>query len=621
MTDGKDIGKMHPLNNRPCYQEGKCDQRMKAVFKYAIRGFAVLGFFVFMLSVVGWASLLFREKEKLPDDIVLHLDFSHAIKEKQSESPLSLALADDTGIALRDAVAALDLSAKDPRVKIIVGTFSGNAFPLAASEELRAAVLRAREAGKLSYAFATSFGELGPADKAYNLATAFEEIWVQPLGLLGITGFAIETPFAKKALEKIGAQADFVHREEYKNVMETFTQDDFTPESSAMLEDVLDQLTAQFVDDVVAARYIHPYDLLDLMHKAPLTAEEALSAGLIDNIGYADELEDTLLNATPEAEVVGAQHYLALRRQEIRDGKAVPKNTPVVAFIHAVGNIVQEAGAGPAAEQLIVAGELVGAIEDAVNDETVEAILLRLDSPGGSAVASETVRRALLRAQQAGLPVIVSMGSMAASGGYWIASAADRIIANSATLTGSIGVVAGKVAATDELWDKLGLSWSMVTRGENADLWTPLVPFTQEQHNKVDSLVGMTYNAFLSRVADGRGISLDEARAVAKGRVWTGAQAAENGLVDEIGGLYDAIGVTKSMLSVAEDDSVLLKVFPAPLTLAERIAKSLQNISHMGASAARLGILLDGAINTFSPILDVQKGGRQLATDAAFSGL
>lgn len=594
---------------------------MKSIFKYIFRGFAVLGFGVFLLSVVGWASLLFREKEKLPDEIVLHLDFTHAIKEKQSQSPLNFALSDDEGMTLRDAVAALDLSAKDPRVKIVVGTFSGNAFPLAASEELRAAVLRAREAGKLSYAFATSFGELGPADKAYDLATAFEEIWVQPLGLLGITGFAIETPFAKKALEKIGARADFVHREEYKNVMETFTQDDFTPEGSAMLEDVLDQLTAQFVDDVVAARYIHPYDLLDLMETAPLTAKEALKAGLIDKIGYADQLEDRIFDTIPDGEFVNALHYLSLRRQEIRDGKAVPKNTPVIAFIHAVGNIVQEAGASPAAEQLIVAGELVGAIEDAVNDETVEAILLRLDSPGGSAVASETVRRALIRAQYSGIPIIVSMGSMAASGGYWIASAADRIIANSATLTGSIGVVAGKVAATDELWDKLGLSWSMVTRGENADLWTPLVPFTDQQRDKIDGLVGMTYNAFLSRVADGRDMTREEARAVAKGRVWTGGQAAENGLVDEVGGLYDAIGATKSMLGVAEDDSVLLKVFPAPLTLAERIAKSLQNISHMGASAARLGILLDGAINVLSPILGSQNGGRQLISDAAFSGL
>lgn len=572
---------------------------MKNVLKYAIRFFAVLGFGVALVSVAGWVMVLFHQPPELPKHIVLSFDFTGEVNESSSPSPLHVIQGKEDGdLALRDVVAALDLAAKDPRVNIVLGRFGENMGSLAAGEEIRAAMLRVREAGKYSYAFAHSFGEIGPADKAYYLASAFDEIWLQPLGLVGLTGLAIEMPFFGDVFKKYGVVGDFVHREEYKSAMDMFTENDFTSANAAMLGDMLDDLNAQMVNAIAADRTLEPLRLMQLMDEAPISAEKALKENLIDGLGYKDEIEDTALEDAGEgAEIVNAADYLALRRHEIRDQKN-DAAIPTIALIHAVGEIAQGRAAGMQGEDSIDADDMVQAIEDAVNDDKVEAILLRLDSPGGSATASENIRRALSRAQGVGLPVVVSMGGMAGSGAYWLAADADAILADAATLTGSIGVVAGKFAGT-HIWEDLGINWSGITRGAHASMWSASAPFTPAEKEKLNALVDETYAAFKQRVVDGRDLSPDAVAALAKGRVWTGGQAEDNGLIDEVGDFTDTVLYTKNLLGLTEQDSVLMKAFPAPESPLDRLFHFLEQMGGLGVSLQRL----HGVMQPLLPVL------------------
>lgn len=590
---------------------------MQKILKFITRSFAILGFVVFAISVTGWVLMFTREKEHLPDSIILSLDLTKDIPETSEANPIKAALGKTGSLVLKDAVSAIDFAAKDPRVKVVVGNFRENSVSMAGTQELRDAIARFRDKGKPSYAFATSFGEFGAADKAYYLASAFDEIWLQPMGLVGITGLAAQSPFVKDALEKIGAKADFVHREEYKSAMDMLTENDFTPANAEMLGSILDDLSMQMVDDIAQERQLEPLGLLRLIDNAPLNAATALREKLVTHIGYADELEE-LLGKTygDKAESVDAADYLAMRRDELQSQQDDNEKRPVVAFIHATGEIAQSSE-GPAKSNAMAADETVSAIQDAMDDDKVEAILLRIDSPGGSAVASETIRRSIEKAQDMGLPVIVSMGEMAGSGGYWMAMQGDVIIADPATLTGSIGVIAGKVAATDALWDKLGVHWGMITRGDNADLWTSTSPFTDAQRAKVDALVGETYQEFKDHVAVARDLTDDEVAAVAKGRVWTGNQALNNGLVDELGGLADAIDYTKSLLGVSEDDRIMLKSFPEPENFASRIVKMVEGFAGMGATMTKLNVLMQSIEPVLSPVLSMTsaKPGRAIMRD------
>ncbi len=578
---------------------------MKKILTYIVRSFAFLGFVVFALSVTGWVTLLTREKPHLPDNIILKLDFSKEVPESAEPNPIKAAIGKASGMSLKDMVSAIDLASKDKRVKVVFGNFRENAISMAGVQELRDAIYRFGEQGKPSYAFATSFGEFGAADKAYYLASAFDNIWLQPMGLVGITGLAAQSPFIRGALDKIGAKADFVHREEYKSAMDMLTEEDFTSANAEMLGAILDDLNMQMVDAIAQERQVDPLHLMRLIDVAPITATVALKEKLITNIAYADELDDFLTtHFGNQAAYVSAEDYLVMRRDELFSKSNVDEHKPTVAFIHATGEIGQSSS-GPAKSGMIAADQTVEAIENAMDDEKVEAILLRIDSPGGSAVASETIRRAIQKAQDMGLPVIASMGDVAASGGYWIAAQADAIIADPATLTGSIGVIAGKVTGTPELWDKLGIQWGMIMRGENADLWTVTAPFTESQRAKVDSLVGETYAEFKKHVAASRGLSDEQVAAVAKGRVWTGNQALNLGLVDELGGLSDALDYTKSVLGVAEDDTVYLKPFPEPESFAAKFVKLLEGFGGMGASITRLNNVMDAIEPVVSPLVSI----------------
>jgi protease-4 len=544
------------------------------VLRFFTRLFAVIGFLCVLFSLVG-AGILWYAAEgpnPEPDSSVLVLALDEPVLEKDEPSPLDFALHKDT-TALYDMVRAIDLAKDDPHVKAIVGRFGSTMPSLAQDEEIRAAILRFKQSGKPTYAFATSYGDFGNGNRAYYLASAFDSIWVQPVGSVGLSGLAIEMPFAKSALGNIGISGEFLRREEYKSAMDNITRDDFEPQVRIETQDMIDDLAAQVAAGVADGRKMTPDQVKQLMANGPYTDEEALKAGLVTRIGYADELERELDDkAGKDVAKIGVGDYLDFDHPE-------NPNETKVALICGDGVIVDKAEgpSGIPGESPLGADEIAQAFDDAARDDNIKAILFRIDSPGGSPEASETIRRSLIQAQKKGKPVIVSMGDVAASGGYWVAMNADRIVAEPATITGSIGVFAGKFLIGD-LMQKIGVHWEMLKTADAAGMWSMTDHFTPPQLDRLNALLDETYRIFVTGVSDARKIPIAKMPDIAKGRVWTGDQAIKIGLVDKLGGYDAAFDEVREQLKLAKDAPIALETFPAPETPFDRVRKLLKNL-------------------------------------------
>lgn len=544
------------------------------MLRFLTRFFALIGVLA-VLSVIGGIMTAYYMERRLPakpDAIILALDFDQPMAEQDEPSPFSFAL-NERSASLLGTIRAIDRAKKDPHVKGIAAKFGITQPSLAKAQALRAALARFRTSGKFTYAFASSYGDFGGGSRAYYLASAFENIWLQPVGSVGLSGLALEAPFAKTALEKIGIKADFMQREEYKSVMDIATQDGFTPPVRAMMQGMIDDFADQIASGIAESRSWDKPKARDVMANGPYTANEALKAGLVTRIGYVDELDKELDGkAGKEAKFVTPETYLAYA------APGAEKESARVALIYGTGLITDKDG-GPAdlsGEPIMAAEKIAAAFDDAASDDEIKAILFRVDSPGGSPEASETIRRALVQAQSKGKPVIVSMGDVAASGGYWVAMNADRIVAEGGTLTGSIGVVAGKFVVGG-LMDKLGVHWDSLKTADNAGMFFMTREFTPTQRARMNALLDDTYKTFVKNVAEARKIPMEKMPHIAGGRIWTGAQAAKIGLVDELGGYDVALAVLRKKLKLKENAPIALEIFPAPLTPAEKALRLLKN--------------------------------------------
>ena len=507
---------------------------------------------------------------ELPERIVLDLDLREGLPEVPSGDPLSV-LGLEPELTVSDAVLALDRAASDERVRGVVARLDGDAPGFAQAQELREAILRLRAAGKFTIAFADSFGEFGPGTRGYYLASAFEEVALQPLGALGLTGLLIETPFVRGLLEKIGVQPDLEKRGAYKTAADMFTEGGLTPAHREMLGSIADSLVGQVEAGIAEGRSLEPGAVARLAGGGPYSADEALAAKLIDHQRYWDEVIEEAERRAGEGSLrIPLVDYLGAAQA------AVEAEAPVVAMVYGVGQIQRGDSEYGTAQGWIMGGDTVaGALAEAIDDPEVDAILFRIDSGGGSAVASETIGRQVRRAIAAGKPVIASMGELAASGGYWIAMDASSIVARPATLTGSIGVLAGKPVLAG-LWDELGVEWGTVQRGENASMWSLNMPFSPQGRARLEAFLDRVYDAFVEGVARGRELPADEVREVAQGRVWTGQQAAELGLVDQLGGFAQALALAKEAAGAAPDEAVELRAFPRARSTLEQILALLE---------------------------------------------
>ncbi|HEV7372809.1 signal peptide peptidase SppA [Arenibaculum sp.] len=573
--------------------------------RFLVRLFAAIGLLALVLvvggSIAAWRFM--TAEEPTPERIVIEFDFDRALIEYVPRDPVAELLFGRQP-ALRDLVDALDRARMDPRVHGMVARFGGDRFGLAEAQELRAAVERFRDSGRFALAFADSFGEFGPANVAYYLASGFDEIWMQPVGMLGLTGISAEVPFAREALDKLEIDPEIAQREEYKTFANLFTETGFTPAHREMTESLVNELSDQLVGGVARGRNLTPEAVTAAIDRAPLLDREAVEAKFVDRLGYADEIrEAALARAGAGAGYMDALDYLDAAGRPNVDG-------PKVALIFGVGGIERgESGVSPLLGQPSMGAQtIVHAFDEAIDDPAVRAILFRIDSPGGSAVGSESIRRAVHRARLAGKPVVVSMGASAASGGYWIAMGADRILAQPGTLTGSIGVVAGKMV-TDGLWQELGISWESVARGRHATMWSALTVFSEEERERLAAMLDDLYGAFTARVAEGRDLPVPAVRDIAKGRVWTGSQAHALGLVDELGGLEEALASTRGLMGLEPGAPVRIDTYPRPADRFERLL-AIATGSRVGETA--LATRLRSLTGHLEPMLRIMAAGHVL---------
>jgi protease-4 len=506
----------------------------------------------------------------IPSGCVLEFSLRSVPPETTGFDPLTIVTGGGRAMALRDAVAAIHRAAEDPRVAGLIARVQLAASPIGAVQELREAIV-AFSAVKPSLAWAETY----PGTLSYYLASAFGEVWMQPSGSVGLVGFASNATFLRDALDKVGIEAQIVARGEYKSAANVFTEDGFTDAHREAVTRMLESLRGQVWQAVAESRSIDADALDALADRAPLLRDDAVSSGLVDRIGFRDEAYARI------AELIGVEDisdeeapprlYLSRYAGAARSRLAPPvpsipgrRSKPTIAVITLEGTIVDGRG-GP---QFLPFGSsnaggdtIAAALREVAADDSVSAIVLRVDSPGGSVTASETIWREVKRARERGKPLVASMGAVAASGGYYVSMGADAIVANPGTITGSIGVITGKLVVRD-LKDRLGVGSDTVRTNANADAWSVDELFTPEQHAHREAEADLLYSDFVERVAEGRDLTIEAVDVVARGRIWTGADALERGLVDELGGFRTAVRRAKVLAGLNEDTEVRLVSYP-----------------------------------------------------------
>jgi protease IV len=525
-------------------------------------------------------ALAYPFRPRVRRGTVLELDLEEGFVEVSPESPLGVMRARKKAV-LRDVVEALHRAAGDERVTALIARVGGGPLGLAQVEEVREAVAAFRRSGKPALLFSETFGDNGPGHAHYYLATAFDEIYLQPSGELGLGGILIDAPFVKRLLDKLEVRPRLDHRHEYKNYKNVFTEEGFTEPHREATQAYVDSTYGLLVDAIARGRGLDAESVRESIARGPLLADEALEARLVDGLGYRDEVY-ARLEKRLDRKVRYLYHHAYLRRagRPFRRGRRI-------ALIYGVGQVRRgESEHNPLTGAAVMGSRTVAAaFRAAVADDRVEAILFRVDSPGGSYVASDTIWRETVRAREAGKPVIVSMGNVAGSGGYFVAMDAHRIVAQPSTVTGSIGVVAGKMV-TRELWERAGVTFDDVRAGGEGTVWSSLHDYSEAEWDRLQTILDRVYDDFTAKAAAGRRMSRERVHELARGRIWSGVDAQRLGLVDELGGFLTALRLAREAADIPLDADVELKVFPRKKPLLERLRGKKPTSSEREALAA-----------------------------------
>jgi protease-4 len=518
------------------------------------------------------------------EPLLLELDLVRGVAEIRPSSPLRVR--GRRAPVLRGLVDSLAAAARDEHVVGLVAHIGQRPISLTHSSELRDAVLRFRASGKVTVAWTETFGEMSAANVGYHLATAFEEIWLQPTGDLCLTGVVARAVFVRDALDRLGVDPQFGQRHEYKTAADTFLRSGMSDAGREMARRLAESATETIAADVAAARNLDSEAVRDVIGRAPLTADEARDARLVDRLGYRDEVYASLRSRVGPVALRYVDRYGRHRERRAALGRAVVgRRRPVVALVRASGPILLgRAGGFPVAPT--VGSETLGAtLRAAGRDPSVGAVVLRVDSPGGSYVASDAIRREVLELRGSGTPVIASMATVAASGGYYIAMPCDAVVAEAGTITGSIGVVAGKHVIRDAL-GRAGIGVDGEAVGAHAEMFSTQRPFTDDEWERLGAWLDRVYADFTEKAATDRGTTVDRVEELARGRVWTGADAVANGLVDRLGGLEDAIGLACERARLRRED-VYVKALPH-VSIRQRL-QGPESSEHPAAGRAALG--------------------------------
>jgi protease-4 len=499
------------------------------------------------------AARLTKLRQQRTAPLVLELDLADGVAETRPADPVTAVMARHR-LVLADVLDGLRRARADDRVRALIVKIGGRPAGLGMVQELRQAVREFSQAGKATVAWAESFGEFSAGNVAYYLATAFDTIWLQPSGDLGLTGLAVERVFLRGALDKLGADFQVAKRHEYKSAAEQLTERGFSEPAREATDRLTASVTEQLTGAIAERRQLPRARVSELVNAGPFLASQALEAGLVDSLGYRDEVYASVRRQAGEgAMLLYLGRYQRPRALAERARRLPGRRAPGVGLIYATGPIRRgRSGRGPLSGGAMGSDTIAAAIRSACADEQVRALVLRVNSPGGSYVASDTIWREVVRARAAGKPVVVSMGDVAASGGYYISMAADMIVAQPGTVTGSIGVLSGK-AVLGEALGRAGVTSDTVTQGAHSLMFSQLRPFTDDEWALVSSWLDHIYADFTGKVAEGRGMTPERVHELARGRVWTGADALASGLVDELGGLDRAVAAARRRAGLPPD--------------------------------------------------------------------
>jgi protease IV len=491
------------------------------------------------------AEQVSRLRQRQTGPLILELDLTDGIAEGPIADPVS-AFMSRRKLRLSDVLEGLRRARKDDRVRALVVKVGGSRIGLARVQELREAISTFRESGKLTVAWSESFGEFTGGNVPYYLATAFDRIYLQPSGALGLTGISVEQVFLHDALAKLGIGFESGKRYEYKSAADNLTERGFTGPTREAAERLAVSIAEQITSAIAERRGKTAEQARALLDRGPFLAEDALAEGLVDALGYRDEVyAEVRKEAGADASLQYVGRYQRAHALTQRATKLPNPREHFVAVIHASGPIRQgRSGRSPLGGNSIGSDTVAAALRSATTDDRVRAVLLRVNSPGGSAVASDTIWREVVRTRAAGKPVVVSMGDVAASGGYYIAMAADVIVAQPGTMTGSIGVIMGK-PVLKEAFERAGITTDSVSVGRGANMFAAAHPFSEDDWQRINAWLDAIYRDFTQKVASGRRMTPEQVHEIARGRVWTGADAAQNGLVDELGGMTAAAEIAR----------------------------------------------------------------------------
>lgn len=587
---------------------------------------AIVGAIV--LIIVGAAALivpsLVPQTSPVPDRVILTLNLDQPVEEGIAGNWLPGGASG--GLRLHALLDTLDRASRDDRVMGLVASVQAPDMGLAQAQEVRDAIQAFRASGKPALIHAKTMPAGAGGTKALYVASAFDEIWMQPSGEVGLTGVSAEIPFLAEALGEWGLSFDAMTRHEYKAALATLAESDIPAPQEANMRRLVTSWFDQIMAGISVARGIALEDLRPIIDRAPLSVEAALEVGLIDHGGYGEAFDDAVETA------VGDHPRLSVGDYGKRLELPRPEDARRIALIHGLGPVVPggEDDEPPfGMSENLRADDLSKAFETAVADERVAAIVLRLDSPGGDYVAADTARQAIALARERGTPVIVSMGNVVASGGYFIALEADRVLASPGTVTGSIGVAAGKPVAS-ALWADMGVSWARLSEGENAAMWSINAPFTPSQRDALDRRLDAIYADFTSRVGAARTLSGSALDRVARGRVFSGADALDVGLVDELGGLRAALRLARETAALPADEVVVIAPYPAPKDPLARFLELLDaqglpgltgGLSGLSTGELRALARLAGALEPALRHLESAQIGSQSGAELRYRGL
>src|SRR5437764_7095905 len=545
-----------------------------------------------MIVVLGIAivvSALRGNRPSIQDNSVLTLRISGALPDYVPDDPFRRIFGGQPQ-SLGTLLAQFRKAKVDKRISAVMLDIDMSEAGWAKSEKIRGAIAEFRASGKPVYAYM----EMG-LNKDYYIATACDKIFVPPPGELFTIGLAADVMFFRGSLDKLGVYPDVYQIGKYKSAGDMFTQKQMTEAHKEYINSLLDDLYGRYVEGIAKARNKSVDEVKTLIDNAPYSAAQAKDAGMIDGALYHDDVEKELKKRLgykdgEELHIASGADYKQISQESLGLNKGEK-----IAVVYAAGCIVSsKASFGGSGEETIGSDSLVRTINEARDDKGVKAIVLRIDSPGGSGLASDIIWRAV-EAAKAKKPVVVSMGDVAASGGYYIACNANKIVAEPWTITGSIGVVGGKPVIKG-FYDWIGVSNEYVMRGKNAGMFRESEKFSDHERAKFEEFLNNTYDDFITKVGKGRNKDKDYINSIGQGRVWTGSQGKEKGLVDEYGGLNKAIEVAKQLANIPAEKSIQRVIMPQPPTFLEQLMSAGNDDSDAADTQAKQQAALFSAL-------------------------